>query len=268
MRDIDRDRLPRPGGSGRVRARGHVLSTREAGRALASPSSRALRRRARLRRRLDRAGAALHAACSHALVAGGRVWLIDPVDDDEVLERVRALGEPAASCSCSTGTDATAHASPASSAFRTSSVPDAAPAGAPFDGDPGDATDALARGGALVPRAPHARVRGRARHGAVLPRADASGSASRRSCGSPRRAAARVEPRRTCSSGTAPVCTTTPRLRSRGRDERTAPHAGVALGRAARATARCAAVAVGFARGRRVRPPRTAARASSPTSSV
>jgi hypothetical protein len=33
--------------------------------------------------------------CSHALVAGGRVWLIDPVDGDGVEERVRAAGEPA-----------------------------------------------------------------------------------------------------------------------------------------------------------------------------
>jgi len=33
--------------------------------------------------------------CSHALVADGRVWLIDPVDGDGVEERVRAAGEPA-----------------------------------------------------------------------------------------------------------------------------------------------------------------------------
>jgi hypothetical protein len=32
---------------------------------------------------------------SHALAAGGRVWLIDPVDTPELEERVRALGEPA-----------------------------------------------------------------------------------------------------------------------------------------------------------------------------
>lgn len=32
---------------------------------------------------------------SHALLAGGRVWLIDPVDEPAVEERVRALGEPA-----------------------------------------------------------------------------------------------------------------------------------------------------------------------------
>ena len=32
---------------------------------------------------------------SHALAAGGRVWLIDPVGGDGVDERVRALGEPA-----------------------------------------------------------------------------------------------------------------------------------------------------------------------------
>jgi hypothetical protein len=32
---------------------------------------------------------------SHALVARGSVWLIDPVDTPELEERVRALGEPA-----------------------------------------------------------------------------------------------------------------------------------------------------------------------------
>lgn len=33
--------------------------------------------------------------CSHALVDGGRVWLVDPLDGDGVEERVRAAGEPA-----------------------------------------------------------------------------------------------------------------------------------------------------------------------------
>ena len=33
--------------------------------------------------------------CSHALVAGGRVWLLDAVDGDGVEQRVRAAGEPA-----------------------------------------------------------------------------------------------------------------------------------------------------------------------------
>jgi hypothetical protein len=33
---------------------------------------------------------------SHALAADGRVWLVDPVDDPVALERVTALGEPAA----------------------------------------------------------------------------------------------------------------------------------------------------------------------------
>ena len=33
--------------------------------------------------------------CSHAVLAGGRVWVIDPVLDDGMLERVLALGEPA-----------------------------------------------------------------------------------------------------------------------------------------------------------------------------
>ena len=33
--------------------------------------------------------------CSHALIVGGDVWVIDPVDDDGVEERVRAAGAPA-----------------------------------------------------------------------------------------------------------------------------------------------------------------------------
>lgn len=33
---------------------------------------------------------------SHAVAVDGRVWLIDPVDDDEALERARSLGDPAA----------------------------------------------------------------------------------------------------------------------------------------------------------------------------
>jgi glyoxylase-like metal-dependent hydrolase (beta-lactamase superfamily II) len=33
--------------------------------------------------------------CSHALVADGRVWLIDPVADKGLEERIRAAGEPA-----------------------------------------------------------------------------------------------------------------------------------------------------------------------------
>jgi len=32
--------------------------------------------------------------CSHALAAAGRVWVIDPVWDEEALERAAALGEP------------------------------------------------------------------------------------------------------------------------------------------------------------------------------
>jgi len=35
------------------------------------------------------------ARTSHALLAGGRLWLVDPVDWPEAVERARALGEPA-----------------------------------------------------------------------------------------------------------------------------------------------------------------------------
>lgn len=33
--------------------------------------------------------------CGHALVDGGKVWLVDPFDDEGLEERVRAAGEPA-----------------------------------------------------------------------------------------------------------------------------------------------------------------------------
>jgi len=36
------------------------------------------------------------ARASHALVSDGRVWIIDPVDDAEVMEKVAALGTPVA----------------------------------------------------------------------------------------------------------------------------------------------------------------------------
>jgi hypothetical protein len=36
------------------------------------------------------------ARASHAIADGGRVWLIDPVDTGDAIERARALGEPAA----------------------------------------------------------------------------------------------------------------------------------------------------------------------------
>ena len=45
---------------------------------------------------------------SHALVADGKVWLIDPVDEAEAVDRATALGEPAAVLHCSIATTATA----------------------------------------------------------------------------------------------------------------------------------------------------------------
>lgn len=33
--------------------------------------------------------------CSHALVAGGRVWVVDPVDSEETEQRIRGAGTPA-----------------------------------------------------------------------------------------------------------------------------------------------------------------------------
>jgi hypothetical protein len=70
---------------------------------------------------------------SHAVAVGGRVWLIDPVDDDEALERVRSLGEPAAVVQLLDrhGRDCARVA--ARLGVPHHDVPDVAPAGAPFE---------------------------------------------------------------------------------------------------------------------------------------
>ena len=56
---------------------------------------------------------------SHALLAGGKVWLVDPNEGAGVEERARTLGEPRACCSCSTATTGPAQRSRSSSTFRT-----------------------------------------------------------------------------------------------------------------------------------------------------
>lgn len=70
---------------------------------------------------------------SHAFLAGGKVWLIDPVLEEGVLDRVRALGEPGAvlqlldrhgrDCARVAGLLGVPHLV----------VPGVAPAGAPFE---------------------------------------------------------------------------------------------------------------------------------------
>jgi hypothetical protein len=70
---------------------------------------------------------------SHAVAADGRVWVIDPVDADEALERVRSLGEPAGvvqlldrhNRDCARVADRLG--------VPHHAVPDVAPAGAPFE---------------------------------------------------------------------------------------------------------------------------------------
>ncbi|MEP6813377.1 MAG: hypothetical protein ABI990_10340 [Actinomycetota bacterium] len=70
---------------------------------------------------------------SHAVAAGGRVWVIDPVDDDEALERVRSLGEPAGVVQLLDrhGRDCARVADRLGVAHHV--VPDVALAGAPFE---------------------------------------------------------------------------------------------------------------------------------------
>ena len=186
-----------------------MLSTREAGGRRASVELRAHRRRARVRVRLDLAGATLHAAKHRTrVVAGGSVWVARP---GRGRRRPRA-GAPRsvslrASYSCSTGTGATAPLF-----ARELDVPHHRGArrrarGCAVRGAPGAAPEALARGRPLVPRAADARVRRRARHGAVLPRPQRAHRRLVRSCASHRRARCSASRLRTSSSGTGQACT-------------------------------------------------------------
>lgn len=70
---------------------------------------------------------------SHAVAAGGGVWVIDPVADDDALERVRALGEPAAVLQLLDrhGRDCARVAGELGVPLHV--VPDVAPPGAPFE---------------------------------------------------------------------------------------------------------------------------------------
>ena len=69
------------------------------------------------------------AAPAHALDTGDGVWLVDPVDVPEAIERARrARPRPPACCSCSTATTATARRSRRGSASRTCACRPASPA--------------------------------------------------------------------------------------------------------------------------------------------
>ena len=95
---------------------------------------------------------------SHALDTGDGVWLIDPVDVPEAIDRAAALGRPPACCSCSTATSATAPRSRA--ARRPPPAPARRGSGQPVHGRVRGRHPALARDRALVARAPGARRRG------------------------------------------------------------------------------------------------------------
>ena len=113
------------------------------------------------------------ARTSHALEVDGRVWLFDVVDWPGLDERVRELGEPPGSSSCSTGTTATAPPSRGGSACRTTSS-----ARAPRDAvraAPGRPAPLVARGGALVARAAAPAGRGCDRDDPLLPRGRRAG---------------------------------------------------------------------------------------------
>ena len=70
---------------------------------------------------------------SHAVAVNGRLWVIDPVDDDEAFERARSLGEPAGVLQLLDrhGRDCERVADRLGVPHHA--VPDVAPAGAPFE---------------------------------------------------------------------------------------------------------------------------------------
>lgn len=71
--------------------------------------------------------------CSHAVAADGRVWVIDAIADDEALERVRALGEPAAVVQLLDRHNRDNVAVAQRLGVPLHVVPQSAPEGAPFD---------------------------------------------------------------------------------------------------------------------------------------
>jgi hypothetical protein len=72
---------------------------------------------------------------SHAVLADGRVWLIDPVDQPEAMERVAALGEPAGVLQLIDRHNRDCAAIAARLGVPHLNVPDAVP-GAPFQAVP------------------------------------------------------------------------------------------------------------------------------------
>ena len=71
--------------------------------------------------------------CSHAVLAGGRVWVIDPVLDDGMLERVLALGEPAGVLQLLDRHNRDCARVARELGVPHHNVPDVAPHGAPFE---------------------------------------------------------------------------------------------------------------------------------------
>lgn len=70
---------------------------------------------------------------SHAVAVNGRVWVIDPVDDDEALERARSLGEPAGVLQLLDRHGRDCERVADRFGVTHYAVPDVAPAGAPFE---------------------------------------------------------------------------------------------------------------------------------------
>lgn len=70
---------------------------------------------------------------SHAVEAGGGVWVIDPVYDEEALDQVRALGEPAGVVQLLDRHERDCARVAELLGVPHHAVPDDAPAGAPFE---------------------------------------------------------------------------------------------------------------------------------------
>ena len=114
---------------------------------------------------------------SHALAAAGKVWLVDPVDWPDAIDRATSLGEPAGVLQLLDRHNRDSAAIAERLGVPHLTAPRELP-GTPFAVDRGQALPPLAGGRALVAGAADAR-RGRSpRHESVLSREATTASAS------------------------------------------------------------------------------------------
>ncbi len=117
---------------------------------------------------------AAEAKTGHALVVDGRVWLVDPIEPEDVEERVLALGEPAGVLQLLDRHNRAAAALAARLGVPHHVAPRELP-GTPFTVLPVVRNRTLEGGRALVAGAARPRLRRRARDDPVLPRGRRAG---------------------------------------------------------------------------------------------